>query len=150
MPLAVEPCTDADIERVFDIISDTFQHTAPFIEALFPRHDTPKGREAGRNRLLEQKHTDPSIRFIKVVDTDTRQIIGQANWQVLEEIPTDESLEGDFWENENDKEFAQRLHDQYMIPRSRAIKTAGGKLLGRFQSPPALQGEWQRLIGNPI
>lgn len=83
MPLAVEPCADDDIERVFHIIYDAFQHTQPFVDALFPKYDTPDGRALGRDRLLRQKKIDLSIRFIKAVDSETGQIVGNANWLVF-------------------------------------------------------------------
>lgn len=131
MPFAVEPCSDADIERVFEIISDTFRHTQPVVDALFPKHDTPDGRITGRDRLLEQKHNDPSVRFIKVTDSDTGQMVGQANWLVWQNTASPESLNGDFWESEDEKEFARQLWDQYIVPRSRAIEAADGKILSR-------------------
>ncbi|KAL9122707.1 MAG: hypothetical protein Q9187_000745 [Circinaria calcarea] len=75
------------------------------------------------------KHTDPTIRFIKAVDTKTGKIVGQANWLILEKEPTDEQLEGHFWENEDEKEHAQQLFAQFMVPRIEAVKSAKGPLI---------------------
>ncbi len=79
MPLAIEPCKNTDIDRAFYIISDTFKHTQPYFDAVFPNHNTPTGHAQGGDRLLELKHIDPTVRFIKAVDTTTGQINSQAN-----------------------------------------------------------------------
>jgi hypothetical protein len=131
MPIVVELCTEPDIDRVFHIISDSFGHTQPFIDTLFPRHDTPEGYVLGRDRLLEQMRTDSGVRFTKALDSETGQIIGQANWLILEEKRTDVQPEDDPWGDAEDKEHAQQLFAQYMVPRSKAFHSANGKIVGR-------------------
>lgn len=57
-PLAVmasiQDCNDEDAERAFQIISETSQHTQPYIHTLFPKLNSPEGYEQGKNRLLER------------------------------------------------------------------------------------------------
>ena len=137
MPITIEPANDNDIPRVFDIISTTFQHTQPFIEALFPHHDTPRGRALGTARLLQTKQKNPSLHILKAVDSATGAIVGNAHWLVLREMPSEEELrlEGDFWDNEEEKEFSRMLWDQLMGVRWEAVRGAGGKMLGAFYIP---------------
>lgn len=130
MTLTIEPCTDADVDRIFHIISEAFKHSQPYIDAVFPKHDTPTGHAQGKDRLLEMKRTDPTARFIKAVDSHTGRIVGQANWQILDKDPSDDRLEGSYWENSYEKEYAQELFTQFIMPRAEAFRTAEGRLLG--------------------
>lgn len=130
MPLAIEPCEDTDIDRVFYIISDAFRHAQPYVDAVFPNHNASTVHVQGRDRLLELKHTDPTIRLIKAVDTTTRQIIGQANWSISEKAPADEQLERVFWKEEDKKHYAQQLFAQLLIPGARAIDSQKDQSLG--------------------
>ena len=131
MAITVEYCTDADIDSIFHIISEAFKHSQPYIDAVFPNHDTPAGHKQGRDRMLEMKRMDPTARFIKAVDSHTGQIVGQAVWLVLDQDPGKERLEGNFWENEQEKEYAQELFAQYIVPRTEAFKSTDGRLLGK-------------------
>ena len=113
--MVVELYGDADIDRVFHIFSDTLKHNEPYIDAVYPKHDAPAGHIQGRNRILEQKHSDPTVWCIKAIDTRTGKIIGQANWLCLENKLVKDQLEGDFWNDEDEKEFAQQLYAQFAV-----------------------------------
>lgn len=76
------------------------------------------------------KRTDPTAKFIKAVDAETGTIVGQGVWLVLVKVPAEEALEGDFWDNQEEEEFAQELVRQFMVPRINAAKAANGRLLG--------------------
>ena len=131
MTVAIEDCIDADMDRIFHIISEAFKHSQPYIDAVFPQHDTPAGHARGRDLLLEMKRTDPTARFIKAVDSLTGQIAGQAIWLILDKNPGEDGLEGDFWESQHEKEYAQELFAQFVVPRTEAFKAADGRLLGK-------------------
>ncbi|PQE17189.1 N-acetyltransferase protein [Rutstroemia sp. NJR-2017a WRK4] len=109
MTLKVEVCSDADMARTFAILSEAFGHEHPYIEAAFPAHETPAGREIGAARMLSIKNADPTATYLKVIDTETEA-----------------DLDGDFWENTEDKEYAQLLCREYLIPRREAIKESDG------------------------
>jgi len=47
----VQPCTEADVPRVFEIISLAFGYDHEYMDAIFPAHDTPEGRIRRRQRL---------------------------------------------------------------------------------------------------
>ncbi|KUJ14247.1 uncharacterized protein LY89DRAFT_708670 [Mollisia scopiformis] len=130
MGLKLEVCGDADMTRTFAIMSEAFGHEHPYIDAAFPEHDTPAGRASGGNRMLAIKHADPNTTFLKVTDIDTGLMIAQAKWNIYKNtIPPELDLDGDFWENDEEKEYAQLLCREYLIPRRRAIKASGGNLL---------------------
>ena len=130
MVLKVEHCTDADMDRTFAIISSAFANDHPYINAAFPKHSTPEGRGLGGERMLAIKRSDPNTTFLKVTDTDTGEMIAQAKWNIYDGVvPEEADIDGPFWETEDDKEYAQILCREYLIPRRRAIRDAGGKLV---------------------
>jgi hypothetical protein len=131
MPLQLLPCTDADMARTFAILSDAFGHEHPYIEAAFPAHETPSGRAVGGERMLAIKNSDPTATFLKVVDTETGEMIAQAKWNIFQDnIPPELDLDGDFWgDDTEEKEYAQHLCRDYLILRRKAIKESGGNLV---------------------
>ncbi|CAG8981835.1 hypothetical protein HYALB_00013947 [Hymenoscyphus albidus] len=99
MPLKIHPCTTADMPRVFEILSLAFGRRHIYID------------------------TDPCARFIKAVDEETGTIVAQAKWIVYRDtIPPEGELEGEFWESEEEREFARLLCREYLIPRRKAIR----------------------------
>ncbi|KAI9660604.1 MAG: hypothetical protein M1821_009956 [Bathelium mastoideum] len=130
MALKLERCKDADMRRTFEIVSDAFGHQHPYIEAVFPHHGSDKGRAAGAERLLTMKPRDPNAVFLKVVDTDSGQMIAQAKWNVYRNtVPPELTLDGDFWDSQDQKELANYLFAKYLEPRGKAIKQSGSNLL---------------------
>ena len=134
MGLALDYCDDGDMQRIFEIMSEAFIGE-PYIDALFPDHTTLAGRIAGGKRLLESKRTERNATFLKVTDTASGTIIGQAKWLIFEQAPGAEKpeeapLSGDYWATEDDKEYAAFLYAQYLIRRRQAISSAKGPLIG--------------------
>ncbi|CAG8953782.1 hypothetical protein HYFRA_00006673 [Hymenoscyphus fraxineus] len=130
MPLKVEECKDSDMSRTFEILSQAFAHKHPYIDAAFPAHTTPAGRANGAARMLHTKHQDPCAKFLKVIDTDTGTMIAQAKWNIYKNtIPPELDLDGEFWDDEEEKEYAQLLCREYLLPRRAAIRESGGNLM---------------------
>ena len=134
MGLVLEYCEDADMQRVFEIMSEAFIGE-PYIDALFPDHTTPAGRVLGGKRLLESKQTEKNATFLKVTDTTTGTIIGQAKWLIFEqpagnERPEEAPLSGDYWVTDDDKEYSAYLYAQYTVRRRQAISSRKGSLIG--------------------
>ena len=130
MSFKLEPCADADMDRAFAIISSAFGHEHPYIDACFPDHDEEVGRKRGGERMLAAKKSDPNTTFIKVTDAETGTMIAVAKWNVYDRtVPEEVELEGDFWRGEEDKEYAQYLFREFLIPRRKAIKDSGGSLV---------------------
>lgn len=130
MPLKLETCTDTDMDRTFAIISSAFGHEHPYIDACFPNHDKEIGRKVGGERMLAMKRTDPNTTFIKVVDTQVGKIIAMAKWNIYDgTLPEEVDVDGDYWQGQDDKEYAQYLFREYLVPRRRAIRESGGNLV---------------------
>lgn len=106
--LEVQPCTDADIPRVFESISLAFGHDHEYMDAVFPAHDKPGGRSVGAERMLQIFHGDPYGHFMNVVKIETGIIAGAAKWNIYkrEFVPPQPETDEDYWKSEEDKEFA--------------------------------------------
>ena len=114
----------------FAIISTAFGREHPYIDALYPDHDQPLGRERGGERLLAIKHADPNTTFLKVVDSQTGEIVAVAKWNVYDGVIPEESVpDGPFWLSQDEKELAQHMFHGYNVPRMKAIRESGGNLV---------------------
>lgn len=132
MTLQLSPCTSADFPRLFTIIS-TVSNNEPYTAAVFPAHSTPAGRAIGAQRFLAMKNEDPNTVFLKIVDTKTDIMIGLAKWNVYKNtIPEEGELEGDYWDSEEEKEYARLLLREFLIPRREMIRRTGGNLICMF------------------
>lgn len=136
MVLKVELCNDDDMHRVFEIFCQAFGRRHAMIEAIYPNHDTPAGRIMGSKRMLDIKKKDPHTKFLKVVDTDTGAMIAKAKWNIWKGvIPPEDDLDGDYWETEEEKEWAQHLNRDFLISRRKAIRDSGGHLVCKSIEP---------------
>lgn len=128
----VHLCTEADIPRVFEIVSLAFGHDHEYMAAIFPAHDTTKGRRAGSERMLQIFHGDPYGYFTKVVKTDTGIMVGAAKWNIYKsgEVPPQPGIGGDYRESGEDKDFAQALFHEFFALRQGIIEETNGSLVG--------------------
>jgi hypothetical protein len=136
MPFHLSPSTTTDMPRTFEIISTTFGSQYPYIEAVYPAHSTPLGRARGAERLLAVKNADPCSNFLKVVDTDSEKIVAVAKWNIYQNnIPEEKDLDGEWWNSEEEKEFARFMFRDYLVPRRGVIRELGGNVMCKFSTP---------------
>lgn len=70
---------------------------------------------------------------MKATDTASGEIVGLAKWLVFEagEVPVIEGeldgavLEGEWWDEREEREYTAWLFGRYLIPRRRAMREAG-------------------------
>lgn len=136
MALQLGHCTDEDMSRVFELVSISFGHEHPFIEAVYPAHDSPSGRADGAERLLAIKKADPHTKFLKVTDTSTGKVVGISKWNVYDKAVPEEvtKFEGDYWATEDAKELAEWHLNEYLKLRRKAIRDSGGNLVCKSTS----------------
>jgi len=149
MVMATEPCSDADFDRAFHIVSDSFQHVQPVIDAIFPKHDTPPGHAHGRDALLQSKKTDSTAHFIKAVNQDTGEITGIAKWLILQGQAAQPLSPGQLLETDEEKEYAEHLLSEYQQFRSEVIKSTNGHLLSRSLSQASCAANLKISPGPP-
>lgn len=90
MPLVLQPAVEADAERVAEIEREAYG-PSEFSSVLFPGpfpEPVPGAKNSRAEELAKAYRKDPSIRWLKVVDTeiapteDNKQMIGFAQWNV--------------------------------------------------------------------
>lgn len=128
----VQPCSEQDLTRFFEIISDAFAHDHEYIESVFQQHDTPEGRKMGAEQMLNIYRHDPNGHFIKCVDKETGKMIGAAKWNVYKpgEVAPQPQLSGPYWPNEEEEEFAKAMFHAFFSPRQRILEENNGRLVG--------------------
>ncbi|KAI0509241.1 hypothetical protein F5B22DRAFT_367772 [Xylaria bambusicola] len=127
---------DGDMPACFKIVSETFGHDAPFVDIYFPNHDTSYGQVQGSSRLLAWKHASRDSVFLKAVTsvdgdrTSKDHIVGLAVWTHMKAIPPQkledaENVE-EIWPDMNDRKFMTALWEDYVRPRSQAVRDSNG------------------------
>lgn len=130
----VQPCVEADMPRVFEIISLAFAHDHEYMDSIFQGHDTPAGRKAGGERMLDLMRLDTNGHFLKVVDHDNHdKIVAAAKWNIYTDgvVPPQPAIGGEYWDTEENKEFALAMFWGFFTPRQRVIEETNGRLVGR-------------------
>ena len=138
----VAPLLEDDVPASFAVLSASFGHDAPFVNAYYPGHDTPAGRARGTARLAAWRRASAlsaDSTFLKAVipqdsdgDGGGERIIGFAVWTLMREPPPSEIgvAEPDpeaAWPDPHDREFITRLWRDYVVPRTQAVKASEGK-----------------------
>lgn len=135
MSIKVLPAEDADMRRIFSIASDAFNVNEPLWDAMYPSHPESSGRDAGGERFLKIKNSDPNTTFIKAVDTSSGEIVGFAKWNVYANntFPDSSSIKGHesiYWAERPDEEpFSRHCMEVFVVDRNAAIKASGGNLV---------------------
>jgi hypothetical protein len=131
----VRPCDEEDIPRFVEIVSEAFSHDHEYVEAVFYNHGTPEGRNNAADMMLTMYRHDPNGHFVKVVDTDTSEMVGAAKWNIYKagEVPPAPELGGPYWPNEEEEEFAKAIFTGFFAPRQKVLQENNGRLVGMSQ-----------------
>lgn len=86
MPLIVQPAEDSDATRIAEIERLAYADSA-LTPILFPGPFPPDALAMRAEGLIAQRQADPTIRWLKVVDTDTNELIAFAKWNIIN-MPT--------------------------------------------------------------
>jgi len=82
MPVEIQPGLDGDATRFAEIEHLAYKDN-PMTPLLFPG-PFPEGVLARRaEALLKGKIEDPQVRWVKAIDTDTNELLGWAQWQII-------------------------------------------------------------------
>ncbi|KAJ8060887.1 hypothetical protein OCU04_009968 [Sclerotinia nivalis] len=134
MPLGVcIPETPAGFYRMSEIRSLAFQRDHAYIDMPFPRHWTSEGRELLRDRLLSIRSEVASSRYVVVKDTDTDEIISQAEWHYYSPESVGDVMDLEFVEgSEEEKNYARNMIGSFQAGRREAIKEKNDHLMCKF------------------
>lgn len=84
MPLILQDGVEADAPRFVEIERDAYASNA-MSPILFPGPFPPEAAAQRAEGLIKQRRADPNIRWVKVVDTDTNDIVAFAKWDIIEQ-----------------------------------------------------------------
>ncbi|KAL8891579.1 MAG: hypothetical protein Q9192_005725, partial [Flavoplaca navasiana] len=135
MPISIHPLTTpTSIPTIISIISTTFAHNAPIVDALYPHHDLPHGRASAIASLTKEFESKPNARFLMAVDEETGEVVGQANWLIVTagegrkgKGKGEEGLGEGVWDNGEEREWAEWLYRGLVRQREGFI----GEVCGR-------------------
>ncbi|KAF2749343.1 acyl-CoA N-acyltransferase [Sporormia fimetaria CBS 119925] len=92
MPLELHPMTDDDIPHFQRIMRAAFRFG--IVAALFPKAPTPEESQKDVERLTKENQEDPTVHFLKVIDTEkNNEIIACAKWHIYEKELSEEDVE---------------------------------------------------------
>lgn len=130
MPLLLDiPKSNADFYRMAEIRSRAFGSEHIFIDMLFPGHSTHEGRMLIQDRLLNIQKMS-SARFVVVRDTETGEIISQAEWHFYPPESKGDIMDLGFVEGtEDEKRFARHILGTFQAKRIAAIANTPGPLM---------------------
>lgn len=83
MPLVLEPAVEADAPRIVEIERLAYASN-PLTPILFPGPFPPEATENRAEGLIKQFREDPTVRWIKVVDTETNELAAFAKWEIID------------------------------------------------------------------
>ncbi|PQE33964.1 hypothetical protein CJF32_00002802 [Rutstroemia sp. NJR-2017a WRK4] len=132
MPLEIHiPETPDEFYRMTEIRSLAFGRDHAYIDMLFPHHWTHEGRLLTRDRLLDIKNNIASSRYVVIKDTDTNDIIAQAEWHYYPAKSGGDVMNLDFvdGESEEEKAYARKMIGDFQAGRRQAIKDTNAPLM---------------------
>ncbi|KAL9038887.1 MAG: hypothetical protein Q9180_002862 [Flavoplaca navasiana] len=130
MPISIHPLTTpTSIPTIISIISTTFAHNAPIVDALYPHHDLPHGRASAIASLTKEFESKPNARFLMAVDEETGEVVGQANWLIVTsgEGKQEEGLGEGVWDDGEEREWAEWLYGGLVRQREGFIREVCGR-----------------------
>lgn len=92
MPLLLAPVEEADVTKAATIFYDAFRYD-PYDKALFANTDKADAINYLAEEDLYAIRNDPQTHIIKVTDSDTKEIVAYARWEVPYTFETEEAME---------------------------------------------------------
>ncbi|KIW63424.1 hypothetical protein, variant 4 [Phialophora macrospora] len=83
MPLVLQEAVEADASRIVEIERLAYASNA-LSPILFPGPFPPEAAAQRAEGLVKQRREDPTIRWVKVVDSETGEVAAFAKWDIIE------------------------------------------------------------------
>lgn len=119
--------TDADWDEIIRLEFLSYETPFnPFLVLFAPPLDSREERiEDTKKRQRQWHEADPTSRWIKVVDSETGQAIGGAQWNIYETNPfakpPEKSLITYWWPEGEQREYVDQALGQWMTPRAQRM-----------------------------
>jgi GNAT superfamily N-acetyltransferase len=120
--------SDGDFDALIPLLWHSYSSPRiPFLPLLFSaQEDLPeskaKAMEMSKHMFLKMHHADPSSHWLKVVESETGEIVGGCRWHFHTTNPYEgakpSKFVAPFSANETEKEFASLVLGQILNPRA--------------------------------
>lgn len=144
MPLKLSTVTKEEMRDVVDMLFKAYDRTSAFVNAVYPHKLTDHGIEGLDMvvaRLQYLRDIDPSVKWYKVTDTSTGEIVSASQWNVYDkEKPPEMMLDGPpgSWANEADKKYAIEMFKTFITPRYTRYREADTPIICKFGGSASL------------
>jgi hypothetical protein len=123
MPFELSIVTKEEMQDVVEMLFYAYDESSAFVNAVYPHRITKEGIEGLEMvvaRLQYLIDIDPSIRWYKVTDSNTGEIVSASQWNVYDkEKPPEMMLDGPpgSWATDADKKYAIDMFESFIMPR---------------------------------
>jgi hypothetical protein len=138
MPFELSVVTKEEIPDVVKMLFYAYDGSSAFVNAVYPHKITKEGIEGIEMvaaRLQYLIDIDPSVRWYKVIDTSTGEIVSASQWNVYDkEKPPEMMLDGPpgSWATGEDKKYAIEMFESFIMPRYTRYRQADLPIICEF------------------
>ncbi|CAI6336783.1 unnamed protein product [Periconia digitata] len=123
MSLELSVVTKDELRDVVEMLFSAYAGSSAFVNAVYPHKITQDGIE-GLDMVVARLQylidIDPSVRWYKVTDSSTGEIVSASQWNVYDkEKPPEMLLDGPpgSWATEEDRKYAIEMFESFILPR---------------------------------
>lgn len=134
MPLELALVTkDTDFPEFAPLMFEAI-HPNGFVDACWPNNLNDEAQKLHASGFIFHKNMDPTVKWTKVTDTITGEIVGVAQWLVLkDQKPPELDFDGPAgtWESETEKLYAQDIYRSFVRHRWEVIRNEDLPVVGK-------------------
>lgn len=134
MPLQLSLVTDdADFYKFAPLMFEAIQPNG-FVTACWPRNLVPEAQSLHAGGFIAHKLFDPTVKWTKITDTETGEIIGVAQWLVIkDEKPPEFDFDGSpsTGKDEGEKLYAQDIYRPSVSHRRNVLRNESLPVVGQ-------------------
>ncbi|KAH7411639.1 hypothetical protein DE146DRAFT_750810 [Phaeosphaeria sp. MPI-PUGE-AT-0046c] len=123
MPFELSVVAKDELRDVLEMLLYAYNESSAFVNAVYPHKITKDGIE-GLDMVVARLQylidIDPSVRWYKVTDSSTGEIVSASQWNVYDkEKPPEMMLDGPpgSWATDEDKKYALEMFESFIMPR---------------------------------
>jgi hypothetical protein len=127
-----------------------FQAISPngFVDTCWPNGDKPEALQLHASGFIAHKGFDPTVKWSKVTDTATGEIIGVAQWLIItDQKPPEFDFDGPpgTWENDTEKKYAQEIYRSFVRHRRELMRKEELPIVGKWRCRRTMWSRTARL-----
>jgi hypothetical protein len=108
-------------------------HPNGFVDACWPNNLTKDAQDLHASGFIAHKGFDSTVKWCKITDTETGEIIGVAQWLIIkDQKPPESDFDGPpgTWKDETEKLYAQDIYRSFARYRREVIRNSELPIVG--------------------